>query len=78
MKKVLDAVSDAMLEKTYHMKPEDLKRIRKGLGLTQVELAKRVGASEISVIRWENGHNKPLAVYERQIRELAKKKRGVA
>jgi DNA-binding XRE family transcriptional regulator len=59
------------------MTPKELKRIRKRLGLTQVELAKKIGASEVSVIRWENDKCKPMAFYERQILELAKK-RGVA
>jgi DNA-binding XRE family transcriptional regulator len=54
-----------------------VKRIRKRLGLTQVELAKKIGASEVSVIRWENSKCKPMAFYERQILELAKK-RGAA
>ncbi len=59
------------------MTPKELKQIRKRLGLTQVELAEKIGASEISVIRWENDHTNMLPVYERQIQELDKK-RGVA
>lgn len=45
---------------------------RSALGLTQVELARRVGVSFTAVNAWERGRQKPgsLAVVERAAREL--------
>ena len=38
---------------------EKLKEVRKKAGLTQVELAEKVGCSQVCVARWENGTNDP-------------------
>jgi transcriptional regulator with XRE-family HTH domain len=37
------------------MKPEQLRRLRQKLGLTQEELAREVGVARNSVARWERG-----------------------
>jgi transcriptional regulator with XRE-family HTH domain len=37
----------------------NIKDIRKKLGLTQRGMAIKMGVSEKSISRWENGHNKP-------------------
>lgn len=42
------------------MTPSDLKRIRQKLGVTQEQLAQILGASFVSVNRWEGGHSVPL------------------
>ena len=42
------------------MKPEDIRKLRKRLGLTQTQFAKRVGVSFATVNRWEKGKNEPL------------------
>lgn len=42
------------------MTPSDLKRIRLKLGVTQEQLAQILGASFVSVNRWEGGHSVPL------------------
>jgi DNA-binding XRE family transcriptional regulator len=60
------------------MTSKEVRRIRKRLGLTQKSFAKKVGASEISVIRWENGHTKMLPLFARQIQKLEKESRGAA
>ncbi len=39
--------------------PERIKRFRKRFGLTQVELAQRLGVSFTTVNRWENGQTRP-------------------
>ena len=39
--------------------PERIKRFRGRLGLTQTELAARLGVSFVTVNRWENGQTKP-------------------
>ena len=51
------------------MKPEQIRRIRKRLGLSQRVFAQIIGASKISVLRWENGHTKMHPIFEKQIRE---------
>jgi len=40
------------------MKPSDVKRIRKELGVTGAELAKMLKTTRITVWRWESGETK--------------------
>ena len=47
------------MEKNYKL-PDRLKSRRKELGLTLLQVAKRVGISEATVQRWENGAIKSL------------------
>ena len=42
----------------------DVKAIREKLGLTQEELAQKLGVSWSSVARWEAGRGKPMAEYQ--------------
>jgi transcriptional regulator with XRE-family HTH domain len=37
------------------MSPKEAKRIRKKLGLTQVELAKKLGLHFMTISKWERG-----------------------
>lgn len=46
-----------------------LKRARIGLGLTQQEVAKKVGVSRVTICRWESGDRMPTPDY---IRKLSK------
>lgn len=41
------------------MRPREILAIRKALGLTQQELADRIGAQRHTVARWELGQNEP-------------------
>lgn len=50
--------------------PEFIKKIRLSLGLTQAELAQRLGVSFTSVNRWENGQTKPSKLARKQIKFL--------
>ncbi len=50
--------------------PQLLKSLRKDLGLSQEELAQRLGVSFTSVNRWENGQTKPSKLAKRQIEIL--------
>ena len=50
-----------------------IKSMRKRLGLSQEELAQRLGVSFTSVNRWENGQTKPSKLARRQIEALCKK-----
>lgn len=49
-----------------------IKSMRKRLGLSQEELAQRLGVSFTSVNRWENGQTKPSKLAKRQIDLLCK------
>lgn len=53
--------------------PRKIKAIRQKLGLSQEELAQKLGVSFTSVNRWENGQTKPSKLARRQIDILCKK-----
>lgn len=50
-----------------------IKSTRQQLGLSQEELAHRLGVSFTSVNRWENGQTKPSKLAKKQIDLLCKK-----
>ena len=52
--------------------PNLLKSLRKKLGLSQEELAQKLGVSFTSVNRWENQQTKPSKLARRQIETLCK------
>ena len=52
--------------------PKLLKSLRQQLGLSQEELAQRLGVSFTSVNRWENQQTKPSKLARRQIEALCK------
>jgi putative transcriptional regulator len=52
--------------------PKRIKSIRQQLGLSQEELAQKLGVSFTSVNRWENGQTKPSKLARRQIEVLCK------
>ena len=49
---------------------EQVKQLRGRLGLTQVELAKKIGVSFATVNRWENAQVKPSPIYWNLLRQL--------
>jgi len=53
--------------------PEEIKKLRKRLGLSQEELARKIGVSFTSVNRWENGQSKPSKLAKKQIEILFEK-----
>lgn len=53
--------------------PKRIKSFRQQLGLSQEELAQKLGVSFSSVNRWENGQTKPSKLARRQIDILCKK-----
>jgi DNA-binding transcriptional regulator YiaG len=57
----------------YHlyMTAKQIKAIRSHLGLSQQQLATRLGVSFATVNRWENGHTKPQHTHDRLLKELA-------
>ena len=50
-----------------------IKSIRQQLGISQEELAQKLGVSFTSVNRWENGQTKPSKLAKKQIDLLSKK-----
>jgi DNA-binding transcriptional regulator YiaG len=60
------------------MSPEQIKRLRKGLGLTQEKFAELLHADRVTVARWETGVTKPMWVFVRLMRELEGKAKGRA
>jgi len=55
------------------MTAEDIRKLRKRLGLTQKELAARVRVDAISLSRWERGVQHPSRQAIRQLHRLAHK-----
>lgn len=45
----------------------NLKALRKAAGLTQLEVAKRLGLTDMAVSRWENNHTEPNMDYCAQL-----------
>ena len=59
------------------MKGSELRAIRKGLGLTQVQLAERLGVASNTVARWERdemGMSEPAARLARLLAKDTKRK----
>jgi DNA-binding transcriptional regulator YiaG len=50
----------------------DIKKIRKDLGLTQEDFARKVGVSWSTVARWEAGKGHPSRLAQRNIEKLIK------
>lgn len=51
--------------------PAFIKEMRLKLGMTQEELAQKLGVSFTSVNRWENGQTKPSKLARKQLQLLA-------
>ena len=59
----------AMFE-TPSLSPEDIRRIRRVLGETQVRFAKRLGVDPVTVARWETGQRRCTGTYADAIAAL--------
>lgn len=57
------------------MTAEEIRALRKALGLTQRQLADKVGVHESAVSQWERGARKPGKWSLHQLSRLAKKRR---
>jgi len=55
------------------MSPDEIKRIRKELKLTQQKLADLIGARQHTVARWETGLHHPTGAYLKALKGLAEK-----
>ncbi len=58
------------------MSPQQIKRLRKSLGLTQQGFADRLGIPQVTVGRWEAGMHSPRGLSLKALRELAAKVKG--
>lgn len=50
--------------------PDELRELRKQAGLSQAELADRIGVHQVSVSRWETGLNDPSLEHLRRYIEV--------
>jgi len=55
------------------MTGKEIKQLRKKLGMTQQELADRLGIVRITIIRWEADSKKPSSLARRELARLANK-----
>ena len=55
------------------MSPRQIRKIREVLKLTQQEMADSIGATQVSVARWETGVNAPRGANLKALKELAQK-----
>ncbi len=55
------------------MNKDTIKQIRETLGLTQEDFAREIGATGITVSRWERGKAKPSRMAVRNIEALARR-----
>ena len=58
------------------MDAKEIKRFREELGLSQEQLARKIGVSLRSVARWESGEGKPSQMGLRALTGFAKKSRA--
>lgn len=56
--------------------PEQIKTVRRQLGLSQEELAHALGVSFATVNRWENGRTVPSKLARRQFEQFCGSKRA--
>lgn len=54
------------------MKPQEIKRIRRRLEMTQEKFAQKVGATRKTIFRWEIGESVPHKMFVMRLKELAR------
>jgi DNA-binding transcriptional regulator YiaG len=55
------------------MTPKQIAKLMKDLGLTQQDLADRIGAHRVTIADWVRGANKPTGLYLKALEDLAAK-----
>ncbi len=50
--------------------PEQVRSLRRLLGLTQAQLAERIGCSKLAISYWETGRRSPTGLYAREVQRL--------
>jgi ribosome-binding protein aMBF1 (putative translation factor) len=56
------------------MRPDEIKKYRELAGMSEAELALKLGVEKITVQRWERGERKPAAIYLKEIRLILNRK----
>jgi len=51
---------------------EQIKQAREVIGMTQIELARRMDCAEFTIRRWEKGGAKPLPIYRKKLEQVLK------
>jgi len=54
----------------HYMSPAEIRKLRESLGLTQEQVAKKLGAGRATIARWEAGETKPHRLYEQALEKL--------
>ena len=57
-----------------HYDKDAIKKLRKLLGLSQVDFARILHVDPITISRWERGERKPMPVHRRKLQRLNKKR----
>jgi DNA-binding transcriptional regulator YiaG len=55
------------------MSPQEIRKLRQALQLTQQQLADKIGARQHTVARWETGVNEPKGAYAMLLNQLSEK-----
>lgn len=58
--------------------PEEIRALRERLGLTQQQMADKIGTTNTTISRWELGTARPRGLYLREIKRLARSGRNDA
>ena len=58
------------------MNPEQIKRLRKTMAMTQQQFAEQLGVSFVTLNRWENGQSKPSAMGTAKLADLEARAAG--
>jgi DNA-binding transcriptional regulator YiaG len=58
------------------MTPKEVVKLRERLGYTQRQLAERIGATQVTVSRWETGAHPPRGANLKALRDLTAKRKG--
>jgi putative zinc finger/helix-turn-helix YgiT family protein len=71
-------LAHAVASKPSRLSPPEVRFLRKYLGLSGINFARRLGVTQESVSRWENGHEQMTAPTEKLIRLLVEFSHPVA
>ncbi len=55
------------------MTPQEIKKLRDRLGLSQEAFAQRINVSSVTVNRWENGRYHPCRLAQEKLQKLLRK-----
>src|SRR4051812_34733143 len=55
LEEVMAYLAAMIVEQGEELQPREVKYLRETLGLTQEELAERLGLKRLTILRWENG-----------------------